>query len=150
MATARLPTDFKEFLQLLNMYEVKYLLVVGYAVGYHEYPRATLDMDIWVDRTPLNAKKLVSVLKKFGFEVDELKETLFTAENKIIRMGVPPLKTRIIMGLREEVVEKGELDRQLKVLSQTDQLCRPIAYQYKKGHPVIIRWSALFSLGTID
>ena len=69
MATTRLPTDFKEFLQLLNLYKVKYLLVGGYAVGYHGYHRATLDMNIWVDRTPLNAKKLVSVLKKFGFEV---------------------------------------------------------------------------------
>ena len=48
MATIRLPTDFKEFLQLLNTYEVKYLLVGGYAVGYHGYPRATLDMDIWM------------------------------------------------------------------------------------------------------
>ncbi len=99
MATTRLPTDFKEFLQLLNTYEVKYLLVGGYAVGYHGYPRATLDMDIWIDRTPLNAKKLVSVLKKFGFDVDELKETLFTAENKITRMGVPPLRIEILTTL---------------------------------------------------
>ncbi len=45
------------------------------------------------------------------------------------------LKIRIIRGLSEEAAEKGEIDRQPKMLSQTDQGCRPIAYQYKKGHP---------------
>jgi len=42
----RLPKDFKEFLQLLNDHHVEYLLVGGYAVGYHGYPRATVDLDI--------------------------------------------------------------------------------------------------------
>ena len=49
MVTINLPQDFKEFLQLLNEHDVKYLLVGGYAVGYHGYPRATVDMDIWVE-----------------------------------------------------------------------------------------------------
>ncbi len=120
MATTRLPTDFKEFLQLLNTYEVKYLLVGGYAVGYHGYPRATLDMGIWVDRTPLNAKKLVSVLKKFGFEVDELKETLFTAENKIIRMGVPPLRIEILTTLSGVEFEECYNSRVVDTLDNTE------------------------------
>jgi len=44
----RLPQDFKEFLQLINSNQVEYLLVGGYAVAHHGYPRATGDMDIWV------------------------------------------------------------------------------------------------------
>ncbi len=48
MATIRLPTDFKEFLQLLNLYKVKYLLVGGYAVCYHGYPRAAKSLEIWM------------------------------------------------------------------------------------------------------
>jgi hypothetical protein len=43
---------------------VKYLLVGGYAVGFHGYPRATADMDIWVSRTEENAQKLVSVPRR--------------------------------------------------------------------------------------
>ncbi len=39
------PKDFKEFLQLLNSKKVEYLVIGGYAVGYHGYPRATGDMD---------------------------------------------------------------------------------------------------------
>src|SRR5215813_10341017 len=63
----RLPPDFKEFLQLLNDHQVEYLLIGGYAVGYHGYPRATGDMDIWIAVSPDNADKLVAVLNAFGF-----------------------------------------------------------------------------------
>jgi hypothetical protein len=45
-----LPLDFKEFLKLLNDKGVRYLLIGGYAVGYHGYPRATNDMDVWIAR----------------------------------------------------------------------------------------------------
>jgi hypothetical protein len=47
MATINLPQDFKEFLKLLNAHRVKYLLIGGYAVAYHGYPRTTADMDVW-------------------------------------------------------------------------------------------------------
>ncbi len=43
MAMTRLPPDFKEFLRLLNSKGIEYLLIGGYAVGYHGYPRATGD-----------------------------------------------------------------------------------------------------------
>lgn len=43
-----LPNDFKEFLKLLRAHKVEYLLIGGYAVGYHGYPRATHDLDIWI------------------------------------------------------------------------------------------------------
>ena len=64
MATTRLPIDFKEFLQLLHAHDVKYILVGGYAVGYHGYPRGTVDLDVWVARTAQNATKLVVALKR--------------------------------------------------------------------------------------
>jgi predicted nucleotidyltransferase len=92
----RLPKDFKEFLQLLNDHQVEYLLVGGYAVGYHGYPRATVDLDIWVAATPLNARHLVKVFKEFGFDVKELKEDLFLQEDKIIRIGEPPLRIEVM------------------------------------------------------
>jgi hypothetical protein len=90
-----LPPDFKEFLRLLNENSVRYLLIGGYAVGYHGYPRATEDMDIWVAIHPDNAERLVSVLRSFGFDLPELKPELFLKEKQIVRMGVPPLKLEI-------------------------------------------------------
>jgi hypothetical protein len=96
MATINLPPDFKEFLQLLNAHDVQYLLVGGYAVGYHGYPRATIDMDIWVAISPQNAQKIVDVLEAFGFDFPELNLELFLEKDKIIRMGVPPMRLEII------------------------------------------------------
>ena len=61
-----LPDDFKEFLALLNEHGVEYLLIGGYAVGYHGYPRATNDLDIWIAVHPQNAERLVATLQAFG------------------------------------------------------------------------------------
>ena len=80
MATIRLPPDFREFLRLLNSHEVEYLLIGGHAVGYHGYPRATADMDVWIAMHPQNAEKLVVVLREFGFAVPELSASLFLKE----------------------------------------------------------------------
>ncbi|MDD5467194.1 MAG: hypothetical protein PHS96_05270 [Anaerolineales bacterium] len=95
MATIRLPPDFKGFLKLLKEHKVQYLLIGGYAVGYHGYPRATADMDIWIAMQPDNAEKMVSVLREFGFDVPELSAGLFLKDKQIIRMGVPPVKLEI-------------------------------------------------------
>jgi hypothetical protein len=90
-----LPPDFKEFLQLLNAHQVEYLLIGGYAVGYHGYPRATADMDIWIAIQPSNATRVVAALKEFGFDVPELSRELFLQEDQIVRMGVPPVRIEI-------------------------------------------------------
>jgi hypothetical protein len=84
---------------LLNSNQVEYLLVGGYAVGYHGYPRATADMDIWVAANPQNGEKLVIVLKEFGFNLPELSPELFTDKNKVIRMGVPPIRIELITSI---------------------------------------------------
>ena len=99
MVTIQLPADFKEFLQLLNDHKVEYLLIGGYAVGYHGYPRATVDMDIWIATNPANAAQTVTVLKTFGFDLPELNENLFLQENQVIRMGVPPMRLELLTSI---------------------------------------------------
>jgi hypothetical protein len=99
MTTIQLSPDFKEFLKLLKSHNVEYLLVGGYAVGYYGYPRATVDMDIWVARHLQNAEKLVIVLKEFGFNIPELSTELFLKENQVIRMGFPPLRIEIMTSI---------------------------------------------------
>ena len=92
----QLPPDFKEFLKLLNSHRVEYLLVGGYAVGYHGYPRATGDMDLWVAVRQNNAEKLVVVLREFGLNAPQLSADIFLQENQIIRMGVPPMRIELL------------------------------------------------------
>lgn len=72
------------------------MLIGGYAVGYHGYPPATADMDIWIAIQPSNATRVVAALKEFGFDVPELRRELFLQEDQIVRMGVPPVRIKIV------------------------------------------------------
>ena len=90
-----LPQDFKDFLRLLDANGVEYLLIGGYAVAYHGYPRATEDIDIWIASNPENAQHIISALKEFGFDVPELNPDIFLKPDSIIRMGVPPLRIEL-------------------------------------------------------
>ena len=96
MASVTFPPDFRDFLQLLNENEVRYLLIGGYAVGYHGYPRATLDMDIWIAVDPTNAEKMVEVMVGFGFAEDAVSPRHFLEKDGIVRMGVPPLRLEVL------------------------------------------------------
>jgi predicted nucleotidyltransferase len=95
MATIQLPRDFKEFLKSLNAHKVEYLLIGGYAVNYHGYPRATADMDIWIAVHPANADRVVAALKEFGFDLPDLSPELFLRPWQIIRLGIPPVRIEI-------------------------------------------------------
>ncbi len=91
--------DFKDFLKLLNCHKVRYLLVGGYAVGYYGYPRATGDMDIWIEVSEDNAAKMNAVMKAFGFGDAELNPSLFLEKDKVVRMGIPPVRLEVLTGV---------------------------------------------------
>jgi hypothetical protein len=95
MGTEKIPHDFSEFLRLLEEEKVDYLLVGGYAVGYHGYPRATVDLDVWVAVDEQNASRMISVLRRFGMDTPDLSPDLFLDKGKIIRMGRPPVRVEI-------------------------------------------------------
>ncbi|MEO8435416.1 MAG: hypothetical protein ABI596_11020 [Pyrinomonadaceae bacterium] len=94
-----LPKDFKEFLSLLSVHGVEYLLIGAYAVGYHGYPRATKDLDIWTAITPDNAARLVTCLKDFGFDTPDLSTELFLQEHNVVRMGLEPNRIEILTSI---------------------------------------------------
>ncbi len=96
MATILLPPDFKDLLTFLNSNGAEYLVIGGYAVGYHGYPRATGDLDIWVARNAENAARVVAALRAFGFGSGEVTPDVFTEENRVIRMGVPPVRIEFL------------------------------------------------------
>jgi len=95
----QLPPDFRDFLKLLNLKKVEYLIIGGYAVGYYGYPKATGNIDIWISNKKSNAVKIAEVIKEFGFDVPDLSAALFTEENKITRMGVPPLRIELLTSI---------------------------------------------------
>jgi hypothetical protein len=109
----QLQADFKDFLRLLSAHRVEYLLIGGYAVGYHGYPRATVDLDVWIARTPDNAQRTVAVLREFGFTDPILTPELFLEQNRIVRMGVPPFRIEIatsISGVEFDPCYRSRID----------------------------------------
>ncbi len=57
---------------------------------------ATVDMDVWTHRTPDNAAKLEAALREFGFDLPELSQELLLKPERVIRMGVPPIRIEIL------------------------------------------------------
>jgi hypothetical protein len=82
---------------LLNSHAVEYLVVGGYAVNYHGYPRATGDIDLWVALDPSNASKLTAVLHEFGFR--QASDETFLRPDTVVRMGMPPLRIEILTAI---------------------------------------------------
>ncbi len=99
MAEPQLTDDFKEFLRLLNANGVDYLLVGGYAVAIHGYPRATVDMDVWIRPSQPNAEAIVQALRAFGFDLPELKAEVFLLPRALVRFGVPPFRIEVMTAI---------------------------------------------------
>jgi predicted nucleotidyltransferase len=99
MATTRLPTDFREFLQSLGEHGARYLLIGGYAVGYHGHARPTGDLDVWVETTKDNLERVVAALHQFGFDMPDVSVNLFSDPDTILRFGYPPLRIELMTQL---------------------------------------------------
>ncbi len=94
-----LSKDFKEFVALLKEHDAEYMIVGGYAVGVHGYPRYTGDLDIWLNPTPENAQRVLAALNDFGFGGLNISLEDLTKENNVIQLGQPPLRIDLLMSI---------------------------------------------------
>jgi predicted nucleotidyltransferase len=88
--------DFEELLKLLEDNSVQYIIVGGYAVAYHGFPRLTKDIDFFFDNSKENVKKIICSLIAFGFPEADLDVETFTTEGNIITFGVEPVRVDFI------------------------------------------------------
>ena len=88
--------DFKEFITSLNDNRVRYLVIGGYAVALHGYPRYTKDIDIWIEMSSENAARMVKALDQFGFGSLELQASDFQEPDQIIQLGYPPNRIDLV------------------------------------------------------
>jgi hypothetical protein len=88
--------DFKEFIQSLNDNQVRYLVIGGYAVAFHGYPRYTKDIDIWVEMSQENAANLIKALEQFGFGSLNLQVSDFLDPDQVIQLGYPPSRIDLL------------------------------------------------------
>jgi hypothetical protein len=89
---------YKELLQLLNQFEVEYLIVGGYAVMKYGEPRYTKDLDVWVRNSAQNSIRVVAALNQFGAPLDHdgITTQTFTGKQVVYQIGVAPVRVDIL------------------------------------------------------
>lgn len=90
--------EFKELLSIFNEHEVKYLIIGAFAVMIYSEPRYTKDLDIWVEPSPENAKRVFAALRDFGAPLLDLTEEDFASEG-FYQMGRPPGRVDVMMSI---------------------------------------------------
>lgn len=96
MALPELTQDSKELCRFLIARRVEFMLVGGFAVGFHGYPRGTTDIDFWVRRSVENATRLAAALQDFGFGSYLPPVQEIAKPGKILRMGNEPYAIDVI------------------------------------------------------
>ena len=90
--------DFLDFIRALNQHEVEYLIVGGYAVIFHGYPRTTGDLDIWIHKTGVNYGRLVRAMTDFGMPLFDMtrENFLHNPHLDVFTFGRPPVSIEIL------------------------------------------------------
>jgi predicted nucleotidyltransferase len=95
----KLTSDFADLLRALNGVGARYLVVGAHALAYHGRPRATADLDVWVEASPKNAVRVRRALANFGAPLENLSVEDLCGDDLIFQIGVPPLRVDIITGI---------------------------------------------------
>ena len=88
--------DFIDLLRAFAAHEVRFLVVGAYALGVHGRPRATGDLDVWVEATPDNAAKVMLALADFGAPLADVRTGDFARPGIVFQMGLPPSRIDVL------------------------------------------------------
>jgi predicted nucleotidyltransferase len=92
--------DYEDLLELLNRHNVKYCIIGSYALAFHARPRYTKDIDILIENSIVNARKILKALNEFGFGSLQLTEEDFTEPRQIIQLGYEPVRVDLITSIK--------------------------------------------------
>src|SRR6188474_347908 len=91
--------DFVDLLRAFVAADVRFLIVGAYALALHGRPRATGDLDVWVDATPENAARVMRALAAFGAPLADIAADDFARGGVTYQIGVPPGRIDILTDL---------------------------------------------------
>jgi len=94
-----LARDFVDLLRAFIDHEVRFLLVGAYALAVHGRPRATGDLDVWIDATPENARRAMNALRAFGAPLTELRESDLSIPGVVFQISVEPLRIHTLTSI---------------------------------------------------
>jgi predicted nucleotidyltransferase len=92
--------DFEEFIAALNAHGVRYVIVGAHAVAHYARPRATKDLDVFLDRELANANRFLSALREFyrGADLGYTPEDV-SDPDWIVQLGVAPVRIDVLTNL---------------------------------------------------
>lgn len=108
-----LSDDFRDLLSALSEADARYLVIGAYAVGVHGHPRATKDLDVWVEPSAENAPKVMRALRAFGAPLMGLTEEDLKVAGVGLQIGVEPGRIDVltrVSGLDFETAWRGRID----------------------------------------
>jgi hypothetical protein len=91
--------DFIDLLHELSAAEARFMVVGAYALAFHSRPRATGDMDLWVEPTAENAKRVIGALTAFGAPIETLSAADLATAGVVYQIGVAPRRIDILTSL---------------------------------------------------
>jgi len=91
--------DFLDLLRACIAADVRFLVVGAYALAHHGRPRATGDLDVWVEPTPDNAPKVLRALAAFGAPLNDVTESDFAQPGVVFQIGLPPRRIDVLTQL---------------------------------------------------
>ena len=91
--------DFLDIIRTLLDAEARFIVVGAYAVNIYIDPRATGDLDIWIDATPENAEKIIRALKDFGAPLTNISESDFATPGVTFQIGIPPRRIDLLTNI---------------------------------------------------
>jgi predicted nucleotidyltransferase len=80
--------DTESLLKLLNAHKARYVIIGATAFPVHGYARATLDIDIFIEPTQDNARKILAALSEFGYDVTDVSIQDLLTKKILIRQYV--------------------------------------------------------------
>jgi hypothetical protein len=134
--------DFKDILLCLKDERAEFIIVGAYALAAHGLPRATGDIDIWINNSTENARKVLRALSAFGAPISSLTEQDFTSPDMIVQVGVEPCRVDILTsidGVEFDEAWKNKMtivvdDVEVQVISKGDLLKNKLAAGRDKDH----------------
>jgi hypothetical protein len=112
--------DFVDLLRAFNDANVRYLVVGAYALALHGRPRATGDLDLWIDATPENATRVMQALAAFGAPLTDVTTEDFAREGIVFQIGVPPGRIDILTALTGVTFNEAWSDRLRRPFGEVD------------------------------
>ena len=136
----KLSPDHVALLSAFNEHNVKYLVVGGYAVGFHSEPRATKDLDIYIRVDEENSHAVFRALASFGAPLSGLSTADFRDGKSFFIMGFPPERILEIpvISAKHLIANKLAAGRPRDLLDVEDILEAQLEAQTKDGTTEII------------